>query len=115
MTTYLDTLMRIPDDVILAMGTREFDMWEPSECVCGWALREGLARAPGYASVNADDVNQYRLADGTRFVGGTVDRCVGVFGGRYAEWNTIFGDAVDRPDAVELAFVKRFAIAATRS
>lgn len=36
----LDTLRRIPDDVILAMASRDIQPSNTFECVCGWAARE---------------------------------------------------------------------------
>ena len=32
----------IPDEVILDMATRDFNMGESKSCVCGWAFRAGI-------------------------------------------------------------------------
>lgn len=102
MSDYLKTLRRVPDDVILATASREFDMGDATTCICGWVLRESLARM---TNKRADDVDQYDYLPSEY---GTVPRCVSRFGGGEEEWTNIFdgvGDA--RFPAIELAFVDR--------
>jgi hypothetical protein len=43
-SSYLATLRRIPDDVILSMATRPIDLPHYNSCVCAWAARETYAR-----------------------------------------------------------------------
>ena len=72
---YLTTLRRIPVEVRQSMATREFDMGDPTTCVCGWAIQDSLTHAVGRAVIYRD-VKQM---------------CVEQFGGSYDEWDAIFG------------------------
>lgn len=95
--SFLQTLRRLPDDVVLDMATREFQMGEPDTCVCGWAIRHALARRLDVApeDVNGDTVSVHSEEK--------------LYGGTWQEWYSIFqgvcGD-VDLP-LIELAFVIR--------
>ena len=75
------TLDRIPDDVALAIGLRVFDedaLSSDQACICGWAIRESIAREVGR---DAEDID---------FVGEIVNGCVGRFGGELRDWVHIF-------------------------
>lgn len=92
---YLETLRRVPDDVILSVATREFDMPNPRTCLCAWLVREQLAQQHDTA---ADDE-----------VGWAIDEKV-LFGGTSSEWAEIYVGVLDRRlPAIELAFVDRVA------
>lgn len=96
--TYLKTLRRIPDDAILDMATREFDMGDPETCICGWAFAEALAIAAG---APAEDVKSCDWV--------TNAMCCNVFGGTQQEWLDIFGGVTSETTMplIELAFVHR--------
>ena|SRR6185503_3398691 len=92
--SYLTTLRRIPDDVILSMATREFQMYDPPSCICGWAMREDLLAATG--------------SQGGGHSGPV--RCAARFGGTEQEWGAIFGGVTDTYGVlprIEMAFVRR--------
>lgn len=119
---YLKTLRRIPDEIILDMGTREFEMGSSSACVCGWALRAALAPilslaphriAPewdgsAYSSCQVDDPRLEMY--------GVVERCVNFWGGTHDEWYALFTGVIPpynglplrgRLPEIERAFVER--------
>ena len=77
---YLETLRRLPDDVVLDMATREFDMVWGHLCLCGWAMRAALSRANGKAP------DEFGAVD----VGSPVHGLVEKFGGTVAEWSAIY-------------------------
>ena len=92
----LTTLRRIPDDVILSMATREYDMNSCIACVCGWALHEDSLRTVGAVTASAQPI---------------IPQCVDRFGGAEQEWINIFGGAA-RPyylPNIETAFTLRVA------
>lgn len=116
---FLRTLRRIPDDVVLAVATRDLDLNNPQQCLCGWAIREQLAAMNGVAA-------EEKIAG----VGGViVDRLVpeqaaALFGGTSKEWTALYlgvqgcvpggwGNYFPAvADATEEAFARRVAEAA---
>lgn len=100
------TLNRVPDDVILAVGSRILDDRSRSDgrtCVCGWVVRETLARIR-----NADA----KEVPGTDLSG---DVCHSMYGGTMAEWQDLYYSAGDSNSAlVETALVDRILAAASR-
>lgn len=103
---YLKTLRRIPDDIILSMGVREFHMDDATTCICGWALREGMSKV---LNETADELNHYDApAPSGEIMPGTPSRCVAMFGGDHRSWHNIFiGVTNSQLPAIELAFVVR--------
>lgn len=101
---YLKTLRRIPDDIILSMATRNFDMLVPNVCLCGWAWREALDHASKEkrAALTVGDDTAMRFDSVWCY---TDNGCRKAFGGTSAEWSSIYGDA-DMP-VVETAFTVR--------
>lgn len=96
---HLETLRRVPDDVILAAGSRDFEMGDGTTCVCGWVVREALARLPEHKHETADQLNEM----------GYPFRCVTLFGGTEEEWQKIYDGVTYGPtlEHVELAFALR--------
>jgi hypothetical protein len=93
---YLKTLRRIPDDVILSVATRDLELDHAQTCLCGWAVREAIARASGIA--DADMVEVF----------GITWKCQDAFGGSSDEWADIFWGVVGGPASeIECAFVER--------
>lgn len=79
----LRTLRRLPDDVVLDIAGREIDPVNFRTCVCGWALRGGLAMAAG---VDPSEVE----------IGGVVTyELLRIFGGSHKEWLAIFDGICD--------------------
>ena len=74
---FLETLRRIPDDIVLSMMTLDLVLEEPSRCLCGWAVRESIARA----------TNREASFVATEFV---PEQVVREFGGTYDEWDAIY-------------------------
>jgi hypothetical protein len=100
---YLDTLRRLPDDVVLDMAGREFDMDSYTTCVCGWAVRIELAKQTRGATPDNQDVR-----------GWVPETCEDLFGGTTQEWNSIFHGVLawgsgdyDILPLIELAFTIR--------
>lgn len=93
--TYLKTLRRIPDDIVLSMATREINPYDNATCVCGWAIREAIARTVG---ADAANVTAPMFADA---------RCAERFGGSDDEWFHLFDNIQYEPEVVESAFARR--------
>lgn len=95
---YLETLRRIPDDIVLSMAARPIEPWRFDQCICGWAAREAKART---LNVDATETEAY-LADRD---------CTAAFGGEPREWADIFGGIVTTAgrldEMVEEAFTLR--------
>lgn len=89
-------LLRIPRDIRKALATREFDMNGRPTCICGWAIREALARVAG---CTAEDIEA-----NARDIPLT---CAVVFGGTSDEWRRLFRDVTSSYllGNIELAFV----------
>ena len=92
--SYLDTLRRIPADIILAIAAQDFDEQRGSSCVCGWALRESIARS---ANVAPEEIQTGYAPYG----------CADRFGGDMEEWERLYYGACQSTRNVERAFVKR--------
>jgi hypothetical protein len=100
---YLKTLRRLPDDVVLDMATREFEMGLGDTCVCGWALRAGLSLA------NGETPDEVQLFGGPSLRDTAVTEDLAKeFGGQRGEWEDIWDGVCmgDLPD-IELAFAIR--------
>lgn len=74
---FLETLRRIPDDIVLSVMTRDLVLSEPRRCLCGWAVRESIGRATNRDAENVP----------TGFVPVQVSSA---FGGTYDEWEAIY-------------------------
>lgn len=109
---YLSTLRRLSDDAVLELATREFSMFNPQRCICGWALRQDMAKAASNGTrytaedilLNPSEVNiNLQLAV--------------LHGGTPEEWADIFSGVTDnyRYPYIELAFVLRLDEAVTES
>lgn len=99
--TPLQLLRRVPDDIILALGCREFDMGDGDCCICGWAVREALARVRSVAAeqIMGDDGWDCRA----------YSTCAALFGGSEEDWRRLYYD-VDNPwklPDIEAAFAQR--------
>lgn len=88
------TLDRLPDEIALAIGLRVFHEYDGAACVCGWAIRETIARE---TNVDPDLVNAPTTPSGWRY---TVTEELGRrFGGTDSEWNAIFGGVCNPSEA----------------
>ncbi len=97
---YLETLRRVPDNIVLSVASREIDPLNPRTCLCGWFVAESIGLMLNVAS---DDVYS---RNGLPWI---VAECSERFGGGWGEWNDIFSgiaNAVTYPP-IELAFVER--------
>lgn len=93
---YHATLRRVPDDIILAVGSREIEAESSQQCLCGWVLRETIAKCAGIDAVDVEYQNG---------VCGLLARRIG---GSWLEWFQIFQGITDaRVYDIELAFVAR--------
>lgn len=96
---YLRTIRRIPDRIILAIASRDVIPSSPTSCICGWAIRESLARA---SNMDAEKIDAYTRVDSV------VDACADRFGGTWEEWDAVFrGIAGVEAPLIEEAFVDR--------
>lgn len=99
---YLDTLRRVPDDIILSVATREMDMGDGETCLCGWFVKEQVGRI---LNVDPADVDPYDDApDATAFAPN--DKAWQLFGGDDLDWYRLYNNAAWDTD-VERAFVAR--------
>lgn len=98
---YLKTLRRVPDDIILSVATRRIVPISPEACICGWVLRESLARM---ANTDAAHVDPYANSNAS-----VVSGCTEQFGGEWQDWDNIFcGIGTRRAgEDIEFAFVDR--------
>jgi hypothetical protein len=94
---FLTTFRRIPDDVMLSIASREFDMNNGTTCICGWALREAIGEATG---VSAEDV-------ALSFFDVPYSLCKN-YGGTFEEWTDLYTGVTNyNINSIELAFVLR--------
>lgn len=100
----LETLRRIPDEIILAIAGQDFDGADGARCVCGWAFRESLAR-----ELNVDPAGEETFGASLMF--NSADLCAERFGGESGEWSDIYGSAFTEGSGsyreLEFAFVGR--------
>ncbi len=97
----------IPDDVILDMATREFNMWNPNSCVCGWAMRAGLDKLTdaGFGPVARNIESRNMLWCGSPQ---SDKACCEMFNGATrAEWFEVYNGVTYDLPIVEEAFVER--------
>lgn len=87
--TYLKTLRRVPDDVILAVAGRPLNLGDGESCLCGWFVREALARI---RSVDATEIRG--VEDGTT----SYERCTDLYGGSQTEWYDIYAGVADEAE-----------------
>jgi hypothetical protein len=97
--TVLNTLRLIPDDVILDMATRTFNMDQSQTCIVGWALRDMLGQPHITYSWRAID-------DAVETFGGTVDEWYNLYIGVCHFLPRGWSDEPYLPE-IELAFVQR--------
>lgn len=86
---YLKTLRRVPDDVILSVASRDIQLATGRACLCGWVVRESLAKLRG---VDAAEIRNVE-ADET-----SGRRCADLYGGTSDEWTQIYVGVTDTPD-----------------
>jgi len=97
--SYFNTLLLLPDDVVLDLATREFNMQHMSSCLCGWSMRAGLSR------INGQTPDEIRC-------GSHAYAMVRQFGGTIWEWSGIFFGVTDhRLPKIEFAFEERLNVA----
>ena len=93
---YLTTLRRVPADIILSVATRDINLRDANTCVCGWVIREAIARRD---NVDAEDA----FSDAFH-----ADACRAAFGDTGDEWDAIyFGVSYECAPLIERAFVER--------
>jgi hypothetical protein len=98
---YFNTLLLLPDDVVLDLATREFHMHNPYSCLCGWAIRVGMSRLTG------------KTPEEAILLFGWSHDMSRQFGGTYSEWHAIFVGVTNwqRRQQIELAFAERLNVA----
>lgn len=118
---YFHTLMRVPRDVILAVVAREILLGDGDTCVCGWVLREAIARCAKLAAEQVAVSNRLdrQLAErcnipSSTSLGDVPALCAAMFGGSTGEWKLIYYGVIDTAAIVrdiELAFMARVEVA----
>jgi len=124
-------LRRVPDEIILAVASRHLELGEPTQCVCGWVIREaigGLAQQdPEEISLGLDFEESW-VEDGPRTIPRRLRRklddaggippnmCAALYGGRPDSWEMLYYGVTDEADPdyapIEQAFVERVRAAA---
>lgn len=104
---YLATFRRIPDEAVLAMAGKHFNMGDPYQCVCGWAFRVALAAEIPVAVTMTDEKHKWLSS---------AELCQHVYGGSSGEWHEIYFGVVDADvmPLVEQAFIMRLQEATCR-
>lgn len=107
---YKRLLDRVPDDIILSVGSREIMLESDASCLVGWVVREGIARI-----VNVDPTDVHlRTEQVAEAVDCSVDDptfavCTRMYGGNVDHWRELYFGVTYReelPD-IERAFVNR--------
>lgn len=80
---------RVPDDIILSVASREFEMGDNASCVCGWIVREAVARLRNVAAEMVDLSDTIMLPNGEEFYL-SKEGCHMIFGGSRLGWEEIF-------------------------
>jgi len=95
---FLKTFRLVPEDIFLATMMHDFDMSDHKRCVCGWAVREAIARI--------QNVDATKILDIDASSNGTASM---LFGGTYSEWSNIFHGVTDYNTLplIETAIVRR--------
>jgi hypothetical protein len=89
---FLTTLQRIPDDVVRSISSHTFKFESCDFCICGWSIREVVARRDG---VNIENVST--ISEGvSSLMPFTMSR---FFGGSEQEWRSIYIGVVHEPYA----------------
>ena len=107
---YLQTLRRVPDDIILSVATRDVELDSFSDCVCGWVYREMRARAAN-TDAEVESVGSGLFSTPTRITEGLAAK----FGGVEEEWADIFWGVEWHASEIELAFTDRVLEAVERA
>jgi hypothetical protein len=97
---YLDTLERIPDDIVLSALTRDLDLFNGQTCLCGWVLREKLSQVTG-KDAETIEVDTFERS--------VPEECAKEFGGTYEEWDSIYQGVTfsNRAPVIERALMLR--------
>ena len=94
-----DLFARIPDDIVLAVSARDLELGNASLCLCGWTLREQIARTTGRSADDVDVDNEEH---------DIVQELSDLYGGTWYEWYAVFLGVTDsRMPTIELAWLNR--------
>ena len=110
---YLRALRQIPADIRLSLLTRDIEVGCGTSCVCGWAIREAIARSnPLMSAESADPYDDPDQEDGV-FWQTPYHRCEVRFDGvSLEEWRKLYEGADTDTANVEEAFAIAIAEAA---
>lgn len=101
--TYLTTLRRVPDDIVLSVATREMEMSSGETCLCGWFVKEQVGRL---LNMDPEAVDPFADVPGIRAFSPNY-KASEMFGGGWEEWSSLYNGAEWDTSAVEEAFVER--------
>lgn len=103
---YLETLRRVPDEIILSVATRNLVLGDGEQCLCGWFVREQVARM---TNDRADCTSAYNYGAEIGEPFSPVGRSTKMFGGTVSEWASIWNGVTQNEFAphIERAFVER--------
>ena len=96
----------LPDDVVLDMATREFEMEDSQQCVCGWAFRAGMEKLKDSEFSGLFS----RWIEGSGFEEDTMDGCFHLYNqANEYEWGLLYKAVTDNDllPLIELEFVNR--------
>lgn len=111
---YLSTLLLLPADIVLDIATRDLDLENRETCLCGWALRDAIAKRRGITPerANVDRAAHNPSPYDPDTVSGVVTGMEREFGGTFNEWDAIFRGVTDyRMPIIEEAFLLRLEMA----
>jgi hypothetical protein len=106
--SYLETLRRLPDDIVLGLVGSDFNEAQANRCIVGWAVRGAIAKRLG---LPVEEVGQSGWIYETPHGFATRDwsrEAAHLFGGTEAEWDRIFlGVVSKRMPLIEEALAER--------
>lgn len=92
----LNTLRRLPDEIVLDIAGRDINLFQPHACVCGWALNSaitfGLNKAVAMAKNGQLDIyypDEDKSSEEVRY-DADVRVMAEIFGGNEGDWQLIF-------------------------
>lgn len=87
----------VPDDVALSAAARDLQLMNATHCLCGWVVREQLARAAGV------DADEYPYGGYEPFLASNL------FGGTKEQWQAVFYgvNRADTAPTIEEAWTHR--------
>lgn len=86
----LNHLRRVPDNIILAVASRDLQLQRSDMCLCGWVVREALGQLLKMDPDKVDISGRLELPNGRELYSNPEDVCQEMFGGSADVWEEIY-------------------------